>query len=385
MASSTLVVGKNNTATISIPASNATIPATYTMDGNQVTFNLGTYGTYVAELDQEATKLTYVSATGAAAGFGELSFNEVDVLDNAESYESSGQMYYQSNKDANNRSGARGAYYCDYYTGNASDSSPVGGSKWNLMGGSGDQLSLTDAEHHSGSNSLKLKRNNGGNAMRYMTWGLMDGSAEGHKGAEYFIYFVKNPNAKAATIKTSVYYQAQVTASTQQSNRAYVEAAIPANSDWTPVVIPLDPAKTYYGVAYSISGVSQSAADYLYVDDAMFYSESNNITAPFLSIKNLKMDGSLANGAAASIILGEGRNVTLSCAALGGDLACKFSLIGQTMTITAPAINGGSGTTIVGTYGASETEGYFRFVVTSCTGDMAAYLPADTVFQGPVA
>ena len=384
MASSTLVVGKNNTATISIPASNATIPATYTMDGNQVTFNLGTYGTYVAELDQEATKLTYVSATGAAAGFGELSFNEVDVLDNAETYTESGKMYYQSNKNVDNRSGARGAYYCDYYTNNASDSSPIGGSKWNLMGGSGDQLSLDTTEHHTGSNSLKLKRNNGGAAMRYATWGLMDGSAEGHTGAEYFIYFVKNPNAKAATIKTSVYYQAKVEPSSQQSNRAYVEAAIPANSDWTPVVIPLDPAKTYYGVAYSVSGVSQSAADYLYVDDAMFYSEANNITAPFLAIKNLKMDGTITAGAA-SITLGEGRNVTLSCANLGGDLACKFTLIGTTMKIEVPAVNGGSGTTIVGTYGASEDEGYFEFVVTSVTGDLAAYIAADTVFKGPVA
>ena len=379
-ASSTLTVKKNNAVEIKLQGAN--IPeGTYTQEEDQITFNFGdTYGKLVAQINQKGDKLTKVSATGIFETFGNIVLDEMDVLDNAESYTENGKMYYQSNKDVNNRSGVRGAYYCDYYGGGSS--STVGGNGWDLMGGNGDQLSLETSIVHSGSNSLKLKRNNGGNAMRYMTWGLMDGSAKGHTGANYFMCYMKNPNAKAATIKTSVYYQAQVTASTQQSNRAYLEVQLPANADWTQVVIPLDPAKTYYGVAYSVTGVSQSAADYIYVDDAMFFSEEMNITAPLLAVNGLKMDGALANGAAASIILGEHGNAQLACEALGGTLNCTFTLVGSTMTIKAPAIGEGSGTTIVGTYAPTETNGVVSFTVTSCTGDMAAYLPANTVFQG---
>ena len=381
-ASCTMTVKKDNKVEVHLQGAN--IPeGTYTQEEDQVTFDFGAYGTLVAQISQKGDKLTKVSATGVFETLGNIVLDEMDVLDNAEGYTESGKMYYQSNTDKNNRSGARGAYYCDYYSGGSG--STVGGNGWSLMGGSGDQLSLETSIAHSGTQSLKLKRNNGGNAMRYMTWGLMDGSAEGHTGANYFMCYMKNPNAKAATIKTSVYYQAQVTASTQQSNRAYLEVSLPANADWTQVVIPLDPAKTYYGVAYSVTGVSQSAADYIYVDDAMFFSEEMNITAPFLAVKGLKMDGALANGAEASITLGEHGACTLTCAALGGDLPSTFTLVGSTMTIKAPAINGGSGTTIVGQYVPTETDGVVAFTVTSCTGDMAAYIPANTVFQGTLA
>ena len=383
-ASTTLTIKKNNTFDFFFPSyNNLTLTGTYTQEEDQVTFDFGeTYGKLVAQLNQKGNKLTKVSATSAIEAFGNLVFDEMDVLDNAEGYESSGQMYCQKYNDKNARSGARGAYYCDYYSGGSG--STVGGSGWSLMGGEGDQLSLEKSIAHSGANSLKLKRNNGGAAMRYMTWGLMDGSAEGHTGANYFMYWVKNPNAKAATIKTSVYYQAQVTPSTQQSNRAYLEVAVPAETDWTPVVIPLDPAKTYYGVAYSVSGVSQSAADYLYVDDAMFFSEEMNVTAPFLAINGLEMSGNI-NVGAASIKLGEHGTCKLTCAALGGSLDCKFTLIGSTMTIKAPAINGGSGTTIVGTYAPTDSAGVVAFTFNSVEGDMAQAIAQGTVFTGTIA
>ena len=382
-AGSTLTVKKNNAVTLDFPMMDTTIEGTYTQENDQISFDFGAYGTYVANINADSNKLEYVSATGVIQTFGEFTFNEMDVLDNAESYTESGKMYYQSNKDVNNRSGARGAYYCDYYGGGSS--STVGGTGWDLMGGSGDQLSLETSIAHSGSNSLKMKRNKT-NAMRYMTWGLFDGSAEGHTGANYFSYWVKNPNSVALTVKTSVYYQATVTAGTQQSNRAYVEAQIPANSDWTQVVIPLDPAKTYYGVAYVPATVSGGgSADYFYVDDAMFYSEEMNIAAPFLAVKGLEMSGALANGAAASITLGEQGKCTLTCAQLGGSLNATFTLIGDKMTITVPAFMGGEKTVITGTYAPTDTGGVVGFTVISTTGEMAAYLPADTFFSGSIA
>ena len=384
-ASTTLTIKKNNTFDFFFPSyNNLTLTGTYTQEEDQVTFDFGeTYGKLVAQLNQEGNKLTKVSATSAIEAFGNLVFDEMDVLDNAEGYTESGKMYYQGNKDVNNRSGARGAYYCDYYGGGSS--STVGGNGWDLMGGSGDQLSLETSIAHSGNNSLKMKRNKS-NAMRYMTWGLFDGSAKGHTGVNYFSYWVKNPNATALTVKTSVYYQATVTASTQGSNRAYVEAQIPANSDWTQVIIPLDPAKTYYGVAYVPATVSGGgAADYFYVDDAMFYSEEMNIAAPFLAVKGLEMSGALANGAPASITLGEQGKCKLTCAALGGSLDATFTLIGNKMTITVPPFQGGEKTVITGTYAPSDQAGVVTFTVISTTGEMAAYIPANTVFQGSIA
>ncbi len=381
-AGSTLTVKKNNAVTLDFPMMSTTAEGTYTQENDQISFDFGAYGTYVANINPDSDTLEYVSATGAIQTFGQFTFNEMDVLDNAETYTESGKMYYQSNKDKNNRSGARGAYYCDYYGGGSS--STVGGSGWDLMGGSGDQLSLDTTEAHSGTQSLKLKRNKGA-AMRYMTWGLMDGSAEGHTGANYFMYWAKNPNATALTIRTSVYYQAQVTPGTQGSNRAYVEAQIPANSDWTPVVIPLDPAKTYYGVAYTAANISGgSGADYFYIDDAMFFPEEMNIAAPFLAIKGLEMSGTIVPGAA-SITLGEHGTCKLTCAALGGSLDATFTLIGNKMTITVPPFNGGEKTVITGTYAPSDQAGVVTFTVISTTGEMAAMIPADTVFQGSIA
>ena len=382
-AGSTLTVKKNNAVTLDFPMMSTTIEGAYAQENDQISFDFGAYGTYVANINADSNKLEYVSATGVIQTFGEFTFNEMDVLDNAESYTESGKMYYQSNTNKDNRSGARGAYYCDYYSGGSG--STVGGSGWSLMGGSGDQLSLETTEVHSGSQSLKLKRNKS-NAMRYMTWGLMDGTAEGHTGVNYFMYWAKNPNATALTIKTSVYYQAQVTASTQGSNRAYVEAQIPANSDWTPVIIPLDPAKTYYGVAYTAANISGgSGADYFYIDDAMFFSEEMNIAAPFLAIKGLEMSGALANGAPASITLGEQGKCKLTCEALGGSLDATFTLIGDKMTITVPPFQGGEKTVITGTYAPSDQAGVVTFTVISTTGEMAAYLPADTFFSGSIA
>ena len=213
----------------------------------------------------------------------------------------------------------------------------------------------------------------------------MDGTAQGTKGVNYFVYYAKNPNSKAATIKTSVYYQAQVTSSTQASSREYLEASIPANSGWVQIVIPLDPAKTYYGVAYTAANPGGSGADYLYIDDADFVAEELNVLAPYNAVEGLALAGTIVPGAA-TMTFGKNNNITLSCAALGGDVACKFALVGSTLTIKVPALQeGGSGTTIVGTYTTASQQGVMQFTVTSCTGDLAAYIAADTVFSGSIA
>jgi hypothetical protein len=55
------------------------------------------------------------------------------------------------------------------------------------------------------------------------------------------------------------------------------------------------------------------------------------------------------------------------------------------MTITVPPFQGGEKTVITGTYTPAEEAGVVTFTVISTTGEMAAYIPADTVFQGSIA
>ena len=353
--------------------------APYTYNGNRVTFDFGTHGQYVAKLLNNATKLEYVSATGdVATYFKDLSMDAIDVADTAEQYDSAGTMWYQ-NSGKDSRSGARGAWYCDYYAG-GSASDTVGGSGWSLMGGSGDQLTLnTDPAYaHTGSNSLKMKRNQT-NAMRYMTFGLCDGTAVAHKNVNYLVYWAKNPNAKALTIKTSVYAQAQVTPSTQSSNRQYVEADIPANSDWTRVVIPLKATSTYYGVAFTAGTTGSGSADWFYVDDIMFYSADSNINTAYSPFEGFTVSGNIVAGAA-SIQFGKLGNAKLTCAALGGSLDVTYQQVDNNMKII---VSQGNGSEIIGTFGpVSNNE--LGFTVVSCTGDLAPYVQAGTVLKGVV-
>ena len=116
----------------------------------------------------------------------------------------------------------------------------------------------------------------------------------------------------------------------------------------------------------------------------MFFSEEMNITAPFLAVKDLEMSGTLANGAAASIKIGEHGAVKMTCQGLGS-IDATFTLIGSTMVITIPAFQGGEKTVITGTYAPSDQAGVVTFTVISTTGEMAAMIPADTVFQGSIA
>ena len=361
---------------------NAREEATYTYNGNKVTFDFGTHGKYVANITNNGTKLAFVSATGDVANyFNGLDMEAIDVLDNAESYESSGTMWYQgSGKD--NRSGARGAWYCNYYAG-GSAKDDVGGSGWSLMGGNGDQLQLnTDKTYvHTGNNSLKMKRNQT-NAMRYMTFGLCDGTATAHTNVNYLVYWAKNPNAKALVIKTSVYAQAQVTASTQGSNRQYLEAEIPANSDWTRVVIPLKATSTYYGVAFTAGTTGSGSADWFYVDDIMFVSADANVNTMYSPFDGLKLEGTIAAGAA-SITFGKLGAAKLTCAALGGDLNVTYQQLDQDMVFTIPALGAGSGSTLKGTFGpVSATE--IGFTVTQVTGDLAPYVTVGTVLKATI-
>ena len=383
-----LSIGKEGACTIEFTGSTREVfDGTYTASDNRITFDFGGGGELYADVNEDFNKLTVV---GGSSGYDRFFpagtiLEEMDVLDNAERYTESGKMYYQNMTNADNRSGARGAYYCDYYSGGSG--SAIGGPGWSLMGGNGDQLSLeTNAQYvHRGANSLKLKRNKGA-AMRYSTWGLQDGSSEGHTGVSYFMYYVKNPNDTELTLKTSVYYQAMVTPSTQTMNREYLEKVIPANSDWVQVTIPLDPAKTYYGVAYTAANISGgNGADYFYIDDATFFTEEMNIASTYGVCKDLVLSGTVAGGSAdATITFDESNKVVIAIDAMGISFNSTFSLIEGVMTIKMPPLGDGSGTTVVGTYAPSTERYTMKLTITSVTGDFAPYIDVNSVFSGVV-
>ena len=380
VASMTLTVKADNKVSVYLPAESPTaFDVPYSYDGDNITLDFGNGATYTGKINATGTAISFVSAAGEASQvLNNLSFAAIDVVDNGEGYNGqNGTMYYQGNADPNNRSGLRGAYYCDWYS--SGTASPMGGTGWALFGGNGDQLSLESSANlvHSGKYSMKMRRNNGAN-MRYTEWGLYDGTATAKAKSNYFVYWVKNPNATALKMRVFAYYQQQVTAGTQGSNRTGNDnIQIPANSDWTRVVVKLDSSKTYYGVTFIVEK-SGTSSDYIYVDDAMFLSEDNNFYNAFSPAVGATLSGTIVPGPA-SITIGQAGACTLTCEALGGSLQSKYSMFDGNMEITVPAVPGGNGTVIRGTYGFDNQVGY-TLTITNVTGDMAQAIQVGTVF-----
>lgn len=361
-----LTIGKDNAVTLAAPGMAMNINGTYTIVKDEVTMTLGDVQ-YVGTIVDNAINFKSVNGTGTIAGaLNNLNFNMIEYADNAETYESDGKMYYQGNKDLSQVSGARGAYHCDYYTGGSSNLSPIGGNGWSLMGGNGDQLQLDKTTAADGSQSLKMKFSSAGN-MRYLQWGLADGTAVGHKGFNKLGIYLKNANANAVSIKLYAYHIQKVEPSTQgDASRKSVELTIPANSDWTLYTLNLDAAKTYYG--YGIYMVTKSATGFLNVDKVFYYNDYESPEMNYFAKEGLVLTGNITAGAA-TMTFGQNGAITLHNEALGGDLAgtYKMAMSGadQLLTVTTSMGN------ITGTYSVNPM-GKVTFTVTEVTGDLAA-------------
>lgn len=261
-----ITTGAEGACKLEVPAMSMKATGTYEVVENTVTFSFGDDLTYVGTIDEATGNVAKTSASGTYGPYFTGNFTMGQMLDNMESYTESGVMYSQ-NAGASSRSGARGAYFCDYYSGGSG--SPVGGNGWSLMGGNADQLSLVNNDGHSGTNPIKIKCSSAGN-MRYMTYGLYDGTAEGHTGVHYIAMWVKNLSASSAKFKGYAYYQQTVTASTQQLNRTDIpEITLEANGEWQLIIVQLDATKTYYGVA--MFGCQAAAERWIAVDDICFF------------------------------------------------------------------------------------------------------------------
>jgi len=361
-----LTIGKDNAVTLAAPGMAMNINGTYTIVKDEVTMTLGDVQ-YVGTIEDNAINFKSVNGTGTIAGaLNNLNFNMIEYADNAETYESDGKMYYQGNKDLSQVSGARGAYHCDYYTGGSSNLSPIGGNGWSLMGGNGDQLQLDKTTAADGSQSLKMKFSSAGN-MRYLQWGLADGTAVGHKGFNKLGIYLKNANANAVSIKLYAYHIQKVEPSTQgDSSRKSVELTIPANSDWTLYTLNLDASKTYYG--YGIYMATKSATGFLNVDKAFYYNDYESPEMNYFAKEGLVLNGNITAGAA-TMTFGQNGVITLNNEALGGNLAGTYTMAmsgaDQLLTVTTSMGN------ITGTYSVNPM-GKVTFTVTEVTGDLAA-------------
>ena len=194
----------------------------------------------------------------------------ITCLNDFESYTETG-VGYDANNPEENRSGLRGDFICDYYSGSDNDYSPIGGKKWNLMR-STDYMYLSDTVAHTGSKSLNIKSSS--NTMRFMSWGLHDGSATGVRGRT-FSFWAKGGDKKTITMRVGVYSVKEVGPSnhTDLSVKEQEDITIEINSDWTLYTIELDRSKLYYGFTFINLGPSDgmSGSQRIYVDDIYVY------------------------------------------------------------------------------------------------------------------
>ncbi len=285
----TAVTGANTTVELDIANDNTAVMKTLDLETNvnvqgAVTIQNGNFTftsndegatlTYEGSFTNGGQLIKHTSSTGTAkTTFDEVDLNAVQVLDNYEQYTENGLAYYSGNTPESARSGARGAYFAEYYKG--SGSTKWGGNNWSIMDGDGDQMNLIQdsAVAHSGNNCFKLKSNQT-NAMRYIQWGLYDGSAEctAYRGSKFGIWL--KSEGIVSKIKISAYSQPHPTNTTKDIAVRHLELNPTEEiSEWTHYEIKLNPRLTYYGFLILLDH-NDIATSYLYIDDAEIYTGS---------------------------------------------------------------------------------------------------------------
>ena len=265
------------TLSLKIGNNNVDLPVTYTLDSatNNLTLVCTTDGyqfNAVMSAKHNGADFELVSVDGPISLYlANAKMASYGIVDDFESYAGTGTGY-DANHTADQKSGLRGAYYADYYSGSANNPSPVGGANWSLMG-SNDYLELnTDAANvHSGAKSARFKYNKT-NDMRFISFGLSDGTATALPEGSYLSFWTKGVSTRVNKIKIKVYNTKQVTASNQTSTSLYVEQTfeIPQNSDWMECKVPLKAGTVYYG--FSIHPLKNNGdGAYFFIDDITVY------------------------------------------------------------------------------------------------------------------
>ena len=269
-------LGANGSATATIldAPQQQVIQGNVAIDANKnMTFTSADNGAtlvYKAALKNGGQSMKFVQAGGAfAEAVTNVDLNAVQVVDNYDQYTEDGQAYCQKYPDINARSGCRGAYYSEYFPG-GNVSSEWGGSGWSLMGSNGEQLKLKTDGGHSGNNYVCMK-NSGSFGMRYMQFGLFDGTSEQNNFRGSKLSFWAKTNGKVPEFKVAMYYQTKPRNATKDQ---YVSQATftqtEAIGQWKHFEVDLNPAHTYYGFLVFMEKTGGSDA-YLYIDDVEVY------------------------------------------------------------------------------------------------------------------
>ena len=228
--------------------------------------------TFTTTTNGNSFELGSVSGSGSAA-LANFKASKYMMFDDFESYENTGVGYDSNNSDPTARTELRGNYFCDFFSSNTQYiESPVGGSNWRLMG-STNYLNLKKDGSGIGESQCGEFKYNGGSAMRYINYGMSDGTAEPFSG-KYFSFFVKGSVDHDIVLKIRVFKINQIGPTTATSNTDSVLApdeTVEQNSDWHEVRVELNPNISYYG--FSITAQTGGSATFFYIDNINVYGE----------------------------------------------------------------------------------------------------------------
>lgn len=328
------------------------------------TFNVGDDG-----------KLTFVSKSGTnASQIAQVDFYKVFNVEDFENYTTAGNGYDQ-NHSKYSTTGARAHWYADYSAG-GSNTSPIGGTGWGLMG-SADYMQFTTTKGRNGSKAAAFKGNN--NSLRFIQMNALYGVSQvigkgatlsfWAKGA-YSDNAFSTASTSDATIKVMAFYNSQVTSS-NQGTRTEKEFTISAGSDWKEYTMTLDSSKNYYAIGFLCK---QSATTYTPIDDITIYTASPYATRPYPEGTFLGSATVLGNQFTIALAIGDLNNgivaVMLSNTdAVATGITYNFDTQQVSITTTGSYSSYKYGT-ITGTYDAAND----RITGISCSGSIKSYV-----------
>ena len=209
--------------------------------------------------------LTLKEVTGSAAALlANVKAGAVNLFDDFESYTETG-VGYDKNHTIDQRKGLRAGYFSEYYTGNNGDD--FGGDGWEMMGSS-DYLDLYKGSGHNDSNCARIKLNSSCD-MRFVTFGLLDGSSKPNFGGNTFSIWLKGYGGRDVTVKIRLFTVNKVARGTADNNCITgISFTVPKNSDWTQYTWTVKETLVFYGFSINpAKDYSEDGNTYVYMDD----------------------------------------------------------------------------------------------------------------------
>lgn len=240
------------------------------------------------EACDEYYKLNFVSKSGTGSDdIPQVDLYRVYDVENFEGYSETGIGWDLSN-DQYSTSGARNAYVCEYKK-SGSDSGPIGGSGWSLMG-STDYLDFNASKGRNNSKTIAFKNNTNEMAFYHMKayFGMPSLLGRGTK----LSFWARSPYSNKELTTDSqygseftfqLYYTPKVTGSTK-SQCTERQFYIPAGSDWTEYTMDIDETKNYY--SFSITTLytflsHNNHTTYVPIDDIKIYTDTPYVSYPW--------------------------------------------------------------------------------------------------------